>query len=456
MKQITFKNKFGYFLGDFANCMTFAMSSGFLLKFYTDVAGITAAAAGTLFLVARIWDAVNDPLMGGLTDKMFAARMKKHKGRTVDKFKPFLLTGSWLVVAAAILMFFMPSGLSGWQRLLWAYIIYILWGMCYTFVNIPYGSLAAVMTKDPGERASLSVARGIGGTVGNILPRILVPMVLTYFGTDQAAKGYLSAMVLMGILGLVGYVITYFTVQENIRDESLHTAEKGGGSYLRVLGKNKPFISVCLASLGMLLGNMTSMAMMVYYFEENLNNLAAMGIASVLGLIPALLIAPFLSRLVKRYSLKKVVSISSLLSAAAFGVVLVLPSTVGIYIVGTLIANVFLNVPMTLIWGMVSECIDYNQQMNGQRQEGIIYGSYSFIRKIGQALAGFISGVGLSVIGYQAGAAQSTGTLFGIKFLTLGFPALGMVIAFISFLFLWNIDTGLPKEKTVKIDDKIS
>ena len=125
-------------------------------------------------------------------------------------------------------------------------------------------------------------------------------------------------MVLMGILGLVGYVITYFTVQENIRDESLHTAEKGGGSYLRVLGKNKPFISVCLASLGMLLGNMTSMAMMVYYFEENLNNLAAMGIASVLGLIPALLIAPFLSRLVKRYSLKKVVSISSLLSAAAF------------------------------------------------------------------------------------------------------------------------------------------
>ena len=171
-----------------------------------------------------------------------------------------------------------------------------------------------------------------------------------------------------------------------IRDR--HTAEKGGGSYLKVLGKNKPFISVCLASLGMLLGNMTSMAMMVYYFEENLNNLAAMGIASVLGLIPALLIAPFLSRLVKRYSLKKVVSISSLLSAAAFGVVLVLPSTVGIYIVGTLIANVFLNVPMTLIWGMVSECIDYNQQMNGQRQEGIIYGSYSFIRKIGQALAG--------------------------------------------------------------------
>ena len=89
MKQITFKNKFGYFLGDFANCMTFAMSSGFLLKFYTDVAGITAAAAGTLFLVARIWDAVNDPLMGGLTDKLFAARMMKHKGRTVDKFKPF-------------------------------------------------------------------------------------------------------------------------------------------------------------------------------------------------------------------------------------------------------------------------------------------------------------------------------------------------------------------------------
>ena len=211
MKHITFKNKLGYFLGYFANTITFAMSSSFLLAFYTDVVGISAAAAGVLFLVSRLWDAFIDPLMGVLVDKVFARRMLKNKGKDVDKFKPFLLMGSWIVIITAILMFWSPSDFTFQQKAMWAYVTYIIWGMCYSFINIPYGSLASVMTQDPGERASLSVARGLGSTVGNVLVRIVVPFFLSLY-TRDLGKAYLLSMIALGILGQISYLITYKTV----------------------------------------------------------------------------------------------------------------------------------------------------------------------------------------------------------------------------------------------------
>lgn len=240
MKQLKFISKFGYFLGDFANSITFAMSSSFLLAFYTDVVGITAAAAGVLFLVSKIWDAIIDPLMGVFIDKVFAKRMKKYEGKTVDKFKPFFFIGSWIVIVTAILMFWTPSELPFEQRAIWAYITYIIWGMCYSFVNIPYGSLASVMTQDPGERASLSVARGLGGTVGNIFVRIVVPFVLSLYASDLG-KAYFISMVVLGILGQISYLISYKTVDENIRTPVAagSTKEKINiWQYLKLLGKN--------------------------------------------------------------------------------------------------------------------------------------------------------------------------------------------------------------------------
>ena len=455
MKKLTFKNKLGYFLGDFGNCMSFAMSSSFLLMFYTNVVGITAAAAGTLFFVARIWDAFTDPMMGVLCDKIFAKRLAKYKGKA-DKFRPFLLSGSFLVVASAILMFFVPGSLSAGQKLAWAYATYILWGMCYTYINIPYGSLASVMTQDPAERASLSVARGLGGTLGNMIPRMVVPMILSAFATNQA-KGYLVAMTVLGAVGLVSYLITYATVEEHVKMavvENDPSQKVGIITYLKLLSKNRPFIAVCIASLGMLFGMMMNMSMMAYYFSDNLNNMRAMGIATVISMLPGILLAPFLSRLVRRFYVKKVVSVSSLLAAISYAAILFFPSNLWIYIVLSGIGGLFMNIPSTLVYGMVSDCIDYNQYICGERQEGAIYGSYSFVRKMGQALAGLIGGAGLTIVGYQAGAAQSASTLFGIKFLTVGAPAIGLIIAYIGFRFIWNLTPEKQEEVFAAISQK--
>ncbi len=448
MKKITFANKLGYMLGDVANNMSFAMSSSFLLAFYTDVAGISAAAAGVLFLVARFWDAFNDPFMGVLTDRMFARRLRRQRGAPADKFRPFLLQGSWIVIACAILMFFMPSGLTPIQKLVWAYATYILWGMAYTFVNIPYGSLAAVMTQDTTERASLSVARGIGGTVGNLIPRMLVPLILSYFAEDQA-KGYLMAMVAMGAIGIVSYVIAYFTVQENIRSTEPPKAreEVRPVEYLRVIGQNRPFISVSVASLAMIFGTMINGAMLIYYFKNNLNAFTLMGVTTIISMVPSLLIAPFLSRLVRRFGIQAVTAVGSLLSAVFFGLTFLLPDNIWLYIVLSFLSTLTMNIPNSLVWGMVSDCIDYNQYLTGNRQEGIIYGTYSFVRKTGQAFAGFLAGLGLDLVGYNADlAVQSAGTLLGIKFLTLGLPAIGMLIAWFAYQFIWNLSAEKKQE----------
>ncbi|MDC7222487.1 MAG: glycoside-pentoside-hexuronide (GPH):cation symporter [Spirochaetales bacterium] len=435
----------GYGLGDLANGLTFGMSSVFLLSFYTDVLGITAKAAGTLFLAARLWDGINDPLMGNLADRLFKRR-EKRRGAGKDKFRPFLLWGSWPVAAAAILMFFAPENLTGGQKLVWAYVSYILWGMCYTFVNIPYGSLASVMTREPVERSILSVARGVGSLAGLVIPRVLVPLVLVRFGEGQD-RGYLTAMAVIGILTFLLYLLSWGTTFEDPRCRQVHHSppreKKGPPGIL----KNRPFLALCLASLSMLTGMMINGAMNIYYFRENLNALELMAFSGVVMILPALGAILIIPSLVKRFGVAFLSARSALLSALCWSALFLLPSRPLLYIGGSMAAYLFLMIPNMTVWALVSDCIDYQEELTGERREGTIYGSYSFVRKTGQAMAGFLSGAGLSLIGYRAELAQqSPRTLGGIKFLSLGLPALCLFVTYLSYRFIWN----RPEESTLK------
>jgi glycoside/pentoside/hexuronide:cation symporter, GPH family len=451
MNRLKFSHKLGYGLGDFANNVTFAMSSVFLLAFYTDVLGISAMAAGTLFLVARIWDAINDPMMGALADHLFRWRKRRTGTAKVDKFRPFLIYGSIPVIVTGILMFVSPAALSGGQRLAWAYATYIAWGMAYTFVNIPYGSLAAVMTKDPVERSALSVARGLGGLLGNIVLRIAVPLILVAFGEDQG-KGYLVAMIIAGVIGVAAYAASWRMTEERV-DTGEQIAVTARTGTFRALLRNRPFVAVAVASIAMLFGMMVNGAMTVYYFRENLGALGLMSLTALTAVVPMLLVSTVATRLVARFGVQKTVASTSLFSALVWVVLLFLPSNAWVFIVGSLVAMMFLMVPNMLIWGMVSDCIDYNQFLTGERQEGLIYGSYSFVRKTGQALAGFASGIGLGLIGYVANATtQSAGALFGIKMLTIGMPAVAMFISWLALRFIWD----LTPEKRAEVESALA
>ena len=208
---IKFKDKFGYALGDMGGVLTFSLISSFLNMFYTDVLGISAANITILMIVARVWDAINDPLWGSFIDS--------RKPTKFGRFRPYILWASLPMAVAAFIMFFKIPGLSDNQYLIFAYITYIIYGMLYTGVNIPYGSLASVITDDEIERSSLSMWRSVGAGIGGLPAQILLPLVVysTVINADGSTAKVLDSAKLstaIGCLCLLSIVIFVMRSEE--------------------------------------------------------------------------------------------------------------------------------------------------------------------------------------------------------------------------------------------------
>ncbi|WGK81390.1 glycoside-pentoside-hexuronide (GPH):cation symporter [Vibrio aestuarianus] len=440
MKTLSKMNRVGYALGDVGNSLTFGMTSAFLLAYYTDVLGISAAAAGTLFLVARMWDAINDPMMGAFCDKMFS----KRKG---EKFRPFLLKGSWPVAVAAILVFWAPEGLSDVQKLVWAYATYIIWGMAYTFVNIPYGSLATVMSNDPEERASLGGSRAVGGLIGTIAPNIIIPLFLSIY-SDDLSTAYLYSILILAITSIFCYVASYKYTAEHIRHEPSPTAESVSfKATLKTVVKNKPYLCVSFSSMLLLTAMMGQASVLLFYVSENLNSaLWLISANSAAMMVAVMVLAPSISKIVGKFGVKKVMCTSFLMSSILCTTAFILPSSPEITLGFFVLNAAFLMIPNILFWANIADCIDYNYEISGQRSEGVLYSSYSFMRKMGQAFAGFIAGMGLSIIGYTAGLdMQSEETLLGLKAVMFILPGACMFVCFLLYKAMWTLGDNSPE-----------
>ncbi|GEA61180.1 glycoside-pentoside-hexuronide (GPH):cation symporter [Vibrio comitans] len=443
MKTLTKMNRVGYAFGDAANNLTFGMTSAFLLLYYTDVLGISAAAAGTLFLVARLWDGINDPMMGAFCDKMFS----KRRG---EKFRPFLIKGSWPVVLCAILVFWAPAGLTDIQKLVWAYATYILWGMAYTFVNIPYGSLATVMTNDPAERASLAGARSVGGLIGGIFPAILMPLLLSIYA-DDLSKAYLYAISVMGVLSLAFYLLSYRHTAEHIQHEPTPASETVSfAKTLKTIGKNKPYLCVAIASMFLLTAMLGQQSVLYFYLAENLSGgVWLITVNSVVMMVTIGVLAPLVGKLVTRFGVKKIMLTCFASGAIINAAVFMLPSSTYVTLGYLILHAPCIMLPSILFWANIADCIDYNYEISGQRGEGVLYSSYSFMRKMGQAIAGFIAGMGLSVVGYTAGLeVQSDATLAGIKSVMFILPGICAVACFFLYKTMWTLKDKKSEPET--------
>lgn len=206
---LTKKQIFGYAMGDLGGCMTFAIMGSFLLPYYTEAAGISSGAVAVMFLVLKIWDAINDPMMGAIMDKMFA-RTHHENG----KFRPWMMRATPLLFITAVLMFTMPSITSGMSSLVVAYVTYLLYEASYTMFNIPYGSLLSGMAGTEGERATLSSARGFGSMIGNLLPMALFPVIISATSANPK-MGYGLGVALCAAIGLVACLFSCKCTSEN-------------------------------------------------------------------------------------------------------------------------------------------------------------------------------------------------------------------------------------------------
>ncbi|MFA6076142.1 MAG: glycoside-pentoside-hexuronide (GPH):cation symporter [Negativicutes bacterium] len=444
MRKLTNWEKVGYGFGDVGNSVTFTMTAMFLLMFYTDVLKIPPVAAGVLFFIARIWDAFADTVMGAFIDR-------RGQKSPAGKFRPFLIKGSWPVLVLAVLVFVAPEWDTSW-KIVWAYATYIAWGTAYSFINIPYGSLASVMTDDQRDRAALSVTRSVGGALGGLLPQMVVVPIVLMFANPKT--GWVVAMASMAVVAFVGYVISYKTsveqIQHNPKEKKATLKE-----ILMMIKTNRPFWGVSVGSIAIIVTWMLNGAMAIYYFKFNLHAEVLYGIKGFIGMIPVLVLSPILALLVSKYGNRKLAIWGSVFTSLSYLIIFVLPDNIYIYFAFFFLGSVALSFPNMLTWMMIADCVEYAEWKSGKRQEAIVYAAYSFMRKISQAFSGLLAGIGLSLIGYQAGATQqSAHTLFGIKFFAAGIPFIGMIVAMLAFLFIYNLTPKFYKQIILDLEKR--
>ena len=251
------KDKIGYALGDFASVLVFGLVQSVLQKYYTDVLGIGVVGIMVMFIVARIWDAVNDPLWGRIIDRAPVWP----DGRYRHWLKVFCVP----VAIAAILMFVKIPGLSEKGYLVYAYVTYILFGMVYTCINIPYGSLAQVITSDEKERSSLSVFRSIGSTFGAIPAMLLISLCYVKLEDGRSVMSYrkiIIGVIVIAVFCVLGFLLSYRWTRERVKTRPMARGETL--RVVKILLHSRPFMAVSIASMLFLAAQMFSQSYYTY------------------------------------------------------------------------------------------------------------------------------------------------------------------------------------------------
>ncbi|MGJ9383566.1 glycoside-pentoside-hexuronide (GPH):cation symporter [Salipaludibacillus sp. CF4.18] len=428
--KLGLKEKMSYGMGDAANNLTFSMVTTYLLVFYTDVFGISAAAVGTLFLVARVWDAFTDPMMGTVVDRY-------GRNNPNGRFRPYMKWGGIPLVVIAVFLFSTPD-LTYEGKLVYAYVTYILFGMAYTAINIPYGSLASVMTRDPVDRSSLASFRGLGSMIGVFVVGVLVIPMVALFPSQQI--GFPFVMGIIGVFALVAYYLTFRNTKERIKPVASARPEKMNIKMLTRTLKNGPFLALSFMSFFVLLAMLINQSVGLYFFTYYLENEMLFPIYNMLNIPSTILLVIFIPKLTKKFGKKKLTLFGFLLGAAAFGALFMMPPTPVTVLLFLWIGMLGIMIPNILVWAFISDVIDYGEWKTGFRQEGTTYSLYSFMRKLSQAVAGWAAGMGLTLIGYVPNVAQTPETLTGLMVMMVLLPAIACLICFIIFKFGYLLD----------------
>ncbi|MGN0706506.1 MAG: MFS transporter [Faecalibacterium sp.] len=434
LRPFGMKDKLGYMFGDFGNDFTFILSSMFLMKFYTDVMGVSAAVVGIVMMAARFVDAFTDITMGQIVD-----RSKPTKN---GKFRPWLKRMCGPVAIASFLIY--QSGLAGMSygfKVFWLAFTYILWGsIFYTSVNIPYGSMASAISASPKDRAELSTWRTIGSSLASLVIGVGTPMV-AYVVVDGKTMLSGSRMTLIAgifaVCAIVCYLLCFNLVQERV-ETTANTEKLNLGKLLKSIATNRSLMGIIAAAITLLLSQLTMSGMTSYVFPNYYGSAAAQSAASLVGTVGMLLIcAPTAVKLSERFGKKELSTVSALVAAASYVVCLVLhPSSPWVYVAFYAIAMVGMGYFNTVVWAMITDVIDDTEVRTGTREDGTVYSVYSFARKLGQALSSGLIGALLSMIGYTEATAFDpvvTEKIFRLSCIApiVGFIALALILIFL-------------------------
>ena len=432
------KDRIGYMFGDFGNDFTFILSSTFMLKFYTDVMGMSAMVVGMVMMLARFVDAFTDVTMGQIVD-----RSKPTKD---GKFRPWIKRMCGPVAIASFLIY--QSGFANMPyafKLVWLIVTYLLWGsIFYTSINIPYGSMASAVSSDPTDRASLSTWRTIGATLAGLVIGAGTPLVayVTVDGNPVLSGSRMTIIAgVFSVCAIICYLLCFKLVRERVpvpaNDQKLDLIALG-----KSLITNRALLGIIVAAILLLLAMLGMQGMTGYVFPNFYKNTSAQSAVSLLASLAALAIcAPLASKFAAKFGKKEMSIVSCLFGAISFLICLIVhPENVWVYVLFYVIAFIGIGFFNTVIWAMITDVIDDAEVKNGIREDGTIYAVYSFARKLGQAFSSGMVGGLLSMVGYTPKTAFDPAVTEGIFKISCIVPIIGLTAVALALLFIYPLN----------------
>ena len=423
-ERLSFREKLGYGIGDTAANFIFQTLMIFQMAFYTDTFGISAAAAGTLFLVVRGWDAIFDPIVGIVSDRT---------NTRWGKYRPWVL---WTAVPFGIMGFvaFTTPNLGPTGKLIYAYVTYTLLMMVYSANNVPYSTLSGVMTGDVGERTSLSSYRFACMTLAAFLIQGLALPMVSFFGQGNDQRGYQMTMGIFSALAIIFFIITFISTKERIRPDP--TQESSVKRDIADLLKNGPWIAMFFLTLILFVTLALRNGVMVYYFKYHVGQESLLSPFLVSGLA-ATLVGIVLARKVATRFGKRNVFIVGLGGTAVFTAVFsILPAdAVFLIFTGEILRQLAYGFTIPLLWAMMADVADFSEWTTRRRATGMVFAAIVFALKAGLGVGGALGGWILAAYGYVPNVAQTAHSLLGIRLAAGVYPAITFLICMVCLLF---------------------
>lgn len=458
--MVKLTEKIGYGFGDMASSMFWKLFGAYLMLFYTDIFGISAAAVGTMFLITRVWDAFVDPVVGIVSD-----RTETKWG----KFRPFLLYLALPFGIIGVLTFTTPD-MGDTGKLVYAYVTYSLMMVIYSAINVPYASLLGVMSPDPKDRNVLSTYRMTFAYIGSFLALFFFTKLIEGFGgvasapieTQQTA--WMSAVMVIAIVCVLLFLGCFYFTKERIRP--IKEAKTSVKDDLKDLLKNRPWWILLGAGIAALVFNSIRDGATVYYFkyfvcEDQVGQVGILGtsfalsalylgvgqLCNIIGVVAA---APVSNIIGKKNTYLGAMAIATVLSIIFYWFE---ADQLGLIFVFQALISICAGAIFPLLWSMYADCADYSELTTGNRATGLIFSSSSMSQKFGWAIGSALTGWLLAFFGFEANKVQSAETIDGIKMFLSILPAVGTILSVIFIAFYPLSETKVAENAAI-LEDK--
>lgn len=437
--KLSMKEKVSYGFGAVGKDMVYSIVSGYLLYYYNTVLGISATFVGVLFMAARIFDAFNDPFMGIVVEKTHTK---------MGKFRPWLLLGTITNAVILALMYAVPKGIEGNGLLVYVSVAYILWGVTYTIMDIPFWSMIPAITGTGKDRENLSVIGRSCASVGFAVPTVLTMVIVPILGGGSERRGFAIFAIIIAVFFLIAESVTVLNVKEKVRvkQETVSVSQM-----IRALLKNDQALIVVTAIIVFNASLYLTQQLAIYFFKYDIGNGELVSLFGAVGggvqIISMMLLPLFRKQFETKDILKSAIGITIGGYLFMFVLGMLHMSNIVLLCIAAMIIFFGFGLATVLTTIFLADTVDYGEWKNGQRSESVIFSLQTFVVKLASAVSALIAGVGLDVIKLdQDAAVQSAYTTNGLRILMLGFPMVGLVISIIFFTRKYKLDESMLKK----------